>query len=434
MNRISLFRFSVSVALLTFGFLFIHSSFFQPVSTYTFTFIGTSLLFCWMCWLIFRVELPKNYLFACLGLVLLIRLSFLTVIPIGSDDVYRYMWDGKVQTSGLNPYLYAPNSDSLNHLHSVLLPASVNHPDIKTLYFPFSEWIFSLCYHMSGEAVWGYKLLLLFSEIAAIIGLILLTSRLQVPSKFVLLYALCPLSIFQFAIDSHLDELGFPFLIFSILAYLQRKTVLASCLLGLSLSIKPIGLVLLPILIFHEHIWKKRILLFFIPALIISFQFIPYLWNSNPLESLFTFAKHWTFNGVVFESLNLYFFNNQKTRLICALLLGLFLLFLSISKKSLFDKLYLSILLLLLFSPIVHPWYIAWLLIFLPIMQRWSGILYVVTASLTSLTILNYKLYGVWKQEPAILILEYLPVVAFLFFEIWNSQSTAALPDKNLRK
>jgi len=90
--------------------------------------------------------------------------------------------------------------------------------------------------------------------------------------------------------------------------------VLASCLLGLSLSIKPIGLVLLPILIFHEHIWKKRILLFFIPALIISFQFIPYLWNSNPLESLFTFAKHWTFNGVVFESLNLYFFNNQKNQ------------------------------------------------------------------------------------------------------------------------
>ena len=402
--------------------------------TYTFAFIGTSIFFCWMCWLIFRVDLPKDYIYYCLGLALLLQISFLTVSPIGSDDVYRYMWDGKVQTSGLNPYSYAPNSDSLNHLHSVLLPASVNHLDIKTLYFPFSEWIFSLCYQMSGEAIWGYKVILLFSEIATIIGLILLTSRLQIPSKFVLLYALCPLSLFQFAIDCHLDELGFPFLIFSILAYLQRKTTLASFLLGLSMSIKPVGLVLLPILIIHEQIWKKRILLLVIPALTISFQFIPYLLNSNPFEALFTFVKHWTFNGVVFESLNLYFFNNQKTRLICALLFGLFLLLLSMSKKPLFDKLYLSVLLLLLFSPVVHPWYVAWLMIFLPITQRWSGILYVATASLTSLTILNYKLFGVWKQEPAVLIIEYLPVIAFLFFELWTPQNTVALIDKTMEQ
>ena len=385
-----------------------------------------------MCWLIFRVDPPKDYIYYCLGLALLIRLSFLTVIPIGSDDVYRYMWDGKVQTSGLNPYLYAPNSDSLNHLHSVLLPVSVNHPDIKTLYFPFSEWIFSLCYHMSGEAIWGYKLILLFAEIASIIGLILLTGRLQIPFRFVLFYALCPLSIFQFAIDSHLDGLGFPFLIFGVLAYLQRKTVLASFLLGLSMSIKPVGLVLLPILIIHEQLWKKKILLSVIPALTLSFQFIPYLLNSNPFEALFTFVKHWTFNGFVFESLNLFFFNNQKTRIICAILLGLFFLILSVSKKPLFDKLYLSVLLLLLFSPVVHPWYIAWLMIFLPITQRWSGILYVATASLTSLTILNYKLFGVWKQESTVLIIEYLPVIVFFFFELWNSQSTAAVFNKNL--
>jgi len=302
------------------------------------------------------------------------------------------------------------------------------------LYFPFSEWIFSLCYQMSGEAIWGYKLILLFAEIAAIIGLFLLTSRLQIPSKFILFYAFCPLSIFQFAIDSHLDGLGFPFLIFGILAYLRKKTTLASLLLGLSMSIKPIGLVLLPILIIHEQHWGKRILLLVVPALTISFQFIPYLLNSNPLEALFTFAKHWTFNGIVFESLNLYFFNNQKTRLICALLFGLILLFVSVSKKPLFDRLYLSVLLLLLFSPVVHPWYIAWLIIFLPITQRWSGILYVATASLTSLTVLNYKLFGVWKQEPMVLIIEYLPVIVFLFFELWTSQNTTALFDKNMKE
>jgi hypothetical protein len=73
-------------------------------------------------------------------------------------------------------------------------------------------------------------------------------------------------------------------------------------------------------------------------------------------------------------------------------------------------------------------------MIFLPIIQRWSGILYVATASLTSLTILHYRLFGVWKQEPAVLIIEYLPVIIFLFFELWSPQITVALLDKNMKE
>jgi alpha-1,6-mannosyltransferase len=433
-KKTSLIYLSISITLLTFGFAAVRFSFLHPVVLYTITFIGTSIVFCWMCWLIFRIELPQNYLFICLGLALCIRLFFLSLSPIGSDDIYRYIWDGKVQTFGMNPYSYAPNADSLRHLHSDLLPSSINHPDLKTLYFPFSEWIFFLCYQISGEAVWGYKLILLLSEIAVIIGLFLLTRRLYLSSKYILFYAFCPLSVFQFAIDSHLDELGFPFLIFCLLAYFNKKTILASLLLGLSISLKPIGLVVLPILIIHEQTWKKRMILFILPLFIFLIQFLPYLFHSTPWDALFTFAKHWTFNGIVFESLNFYFLDNQKTRLICLLLLGLLLLLLYSSKKPIFDKLYLSVLLLLLFSPVVHPWYIAWLLLFLPITHQWSGILYVATASLTSLTILNYKLVGVWKQEPVVLLLEYLPVIVLLFYELRYPQSTAALLDKNVKE
>jgi hypothetical protein len=294
--------------------------------------------------------------------------------------------------------------------------------------------MFFLCYQICGEAFWGYKLMLLISEIAVIIGLWILIKQLHLSSKFILFYAFCPLSVFQFAIDSHLDGLGFPFLIFCLAAYIKRKTVIASLLIGLSISLKPVGLALLPILIIHEQCWKKKIYLSVIPSFIVIILFLPYLFHSTPWDALFTFAKHWTFNGVVFESLNLYFLNNQTTRTICVLLFGFLLLLLSISKKTLFDKLYLSVLLLLLFSPVVHPWYIAWLMIFLPITPRWSGILYVATASLTSLTIFNYKLFGVWKQDPVVLIIEYLPVIIFLFIELRNPQDTAALLEENLKE
>jgi hypothetical protein len=328
------------------------------------------------------------------------------------------LWDGKVQTFGINPYLYAPISDSLNHLHSALLPESINHPEMKTIYFPLSQWIFFICYQLSGEAIWGIKLILILTEIATIIGLILLLVRLELPSKFVLFYALCPLPIFQFAIDAHLDGLGFPLFIFSLLLYLRRRMMLSLFLLGLSISIKPIGLILLPILFLCERTWKKRMKIFAIPILTVALQFIPYLIYSNPFESLFTFSKHWTFNGIIFEFLNLLFMDNQKSRLICAILLGLSLIIVYFSKKQLFDKIYFSVLLLLLLSPVVHPWYVGWLTILLPITRQWSGIIFTALVSLTSLTVLNYKLYGVWEQSPLILIIEYLPVIIFLLLEL----------------
>ena len=33
-----------------------------------------------------------------------------------STDMYRYVWDGRVQQHGINPYLYAPSSEQLRSL------------------------------------------------------------------------------------------------------------------------------------------------------------------------------------------------------------------------------------------------------------------------------------------------------------------------------
>src|SRR4030042_416494 len=103
---------------------------------------------------------------------------------------------------------------------------------------------------MSGENVWGFKLLLLFSEIATLWGFVLLLARLHIPRKFIIMYLLCPLAIVSFAIDAHLDGLGLPLLIFSLLSYLNGKRLLSLLLLGASLSVKPVGLILLPLLFF----------------------------------------------------------------------------------------------------------------------------------------------------------------------------------------
>jgi alpha-1,6-mannosyltransferase len=391
---------------------------FKPIENFVIIYISTSLLFVLICFLILKTDLDFKEIAAFLFLGLLIRLSFINTSPIGSDDIYRYMWDGKVQAYGINPYSFTPNNDALQALHSNILPRLVNFPEYKTIYFPLSQWIFYSGYQLSGESYWGYKFLLLLFETLTILALFMLLKRTGLPQKFVLFYALCPLPIIHFSIDAHLDGFGLPLLLFSILLYLKEKKVLSLILLGLSLSIKPIGLLLMPILFLNEKNILERVKVLFIPFIAFFIQFIPYIFNSNPFEMFFIYAKNWTFNGLIFNIINIFINNNQTSRMICAALLILSLLPLFLSRKELISKFYYSIILLYIFSPVVHPWYIAWLAILLPIFPRWSGVLFIGLSSLTSITVLNYQLYGVWKDYTFVLIIEYLPLLVLTGWEL----------------
>jgi hypothetical protein len=377
-----------------------------------------SALYVVMAWGLFHIEIPEKSLLLIAGISLALRLSFITTNPIGSEDLYRYIWDGKVQAHGINPYLYTALDERLSFLHSQLLPAAMNHADLKTIYFPLSQWTFYACFQFSGEAVWGIKLVLLFAEVATMIGLYFLLNRLAIPKKFILLYSLCPLPIIQFAVDGHIDAVGLPLLIFSIYFLLKERKLLSLFLLGLSMSIKPVGLVLLPTFFLYEKGIGNKLKVVFIPLFIVVIQFLPYIFSSNPTETLFAFTKDWTFNGVVFESVNLYFNNNRPTRLLCAGLLGVAILLLNIKRKNLFDTLYFSVLLLMLFSPVVHPWYVTWVAVLLPIARRWSGIALAAGVSLTSFTIMNFRLTGIWEQYSIVLAVEYLPVLILLAVEL----------------
>ena len=61
-----------------------------------------------------------------------------------------------------------------------------------------------------------------------------------------------------------------------------------------------------------------------------------------------------------------------------------------------------------------------WLLIFLPSIRPWSGIIYAATASLTVFTVVGYRSSGVWEQHPLALAGEYLPVIVVLTLEVWR--------------
>jgi alpha-1,6-mannosyltransferase len=410
--------FLASVATVTAGLGALHVLPLPPAAALALVFIGSSAAYLWMCRETLRTGLPDGMVWVTLGLGILIRLSFFSSDPVGSDDVYRYVWDGKVQAAGINPYRCAPNDSALADLHSSLLPGAVNHPDMKTVYFPFSQWLFLLAYRIAGESLWGLKAMLLAAEAATMAGILLLLSHLKLPRRLVLLYALCPLPILAFALDAHVDGFGLPLLIFGLLYHLRGRPAIGLLLLGLSMSVKPVALVVLPVLFFQARTGADRTRIALLPLAVALLPFLPYALEINPVESLSTFAWHWLFNGAFFELVRSFTQDNQHARLICGAALGVSLVLLQFTRHDLLRKAALSVSLLLLFSPVVHPWYVTWLVVLLPVVPLRSGMVYAASVSLAIITLVEYRLTGAWEQHPIILVLEYAPVVALFLPEV----------------
>lgn len=403
-------------------FLFVMFHFINPIPITIFALvnISTSIIFLIICFMIFKVDLSFNNIAIITIIGLLLRLSFINLETVGSEDIYRYIWDGKVQANSINPYLYSANDSALVHLHSEILPSKMNFAHMKTIYFPLSQWIFYIGYKLSCENVWGYKLLLFLAELLTIVFLYLLIKKRSMDPKYILFYVLAPLPIIHFSLDGHVDGFGLPLFVISILLYFADKKILSAVFLGLSLSIKPVGLVLIPILFLNEKKLIDKIKFAVIPFIVFALQFLPYIFNSNPFEAFLTYTKHWMFNGFIFNIVNSLIHNNQTSRMICGIMLALVLSFFYFRKREIDLKIYFAVLLLMIFSPVVHPWYIAWLGVLVPLTQKWSGIFFVALSSLTTVTVMNYQLYGVWIDYWWVLLIEYLPVIIFMLIELFK--------------
>ncbi|MFA7421168.1 MAG: hypothetical protein WCZ90_15910 [Melioribacteraceae bacterium] len=407
------------------GFFFFDLT--KPITLYSAIWIGLSILYLCFSYSIMKWEPTTKLFYFLVYAGVLVRLFFIISQPIGSDDVYRYMWDGKIQDAGINPYLYKPVDEGLNSLHSDILPSKMNFQNMKTIYFPLSQWLFYLGYKVSGEAVWAYKLLLLLSEILTIFLLFKILVKLKIETKFILLYVLAPLPIIQFALDAHLDGFGLPLLLAFIYYYLNDRKIISAIFLGLSFSIKPVGVLILPILFLREKKITDKLYMCAIPFIAFAVQFLPYIFTSNPFEAFIIYTRNWFYNGLVFNLLNSFIHNNQISRLWCSILLCISLSPVYFIKKNFIDKIYFAVLLLMIFSPVVHPWYIAWTLILAIVAQKWSGIYFAAAASLTSLTVLNYQLNGVWKDYQLVQIAEYVPVMFLIVYEFLKSKKENTL-------
>ena len=104
----------------------------------------TFLILSYLVWRFLREHVPaqRRLLLPIAAFGLLFRLTLLPHAVIGSDDIYRYLWDGKVAAAGINPFAFTPTDPHLSHLATVDLPSKVNHPELRSVYPALAQLLF----------------------------------------------------------------------------------------------------------------------------------------------------------------------------------------------------------------------------------------------------------------------------------------------------
>ncbi len=345
---------------------------------------------------------------------LLFRATLLPSLPTLSDDIYRYVWDGRVQASGINPYRYAPASEALAHLRDNEIYPKINHPDVSTIYPPLAEALFLGCYALF-PSLWTVKIALVGIDLLAawfLLGLIRLYD--QHPGQL-LIYLWNPLLVVEVAGSGHVDILGAAFVVVALL-YLQiggyGRAVGA---LGLSFLAKFFALCLVPVFWRWmcvrgrgEEGWRGRlqamvrptkawpVLVF--PAVVLV-GYLPYADAGEGLfRGLLTYAAHWEFNAPVYGLLKTLLDSGTAARTAIAALFGCAALALTLGWGPPIQAGYLLTGLFLWLTPTLHPWYLVWILPFLVFYRSPAWLAFTGLVVLSYQVLIRYGAEGVWEE------------------------------------
>jgi hypothetical protein len=178
------------------------------------------------------------------------RLSPLFAEPFLSSDIYRYVWDGIVQHAHISPYRYVPGDPALAFLrasHQQIFDHINRRDYAHTIYPPLAQMLFYVVTAIS-PTVRIMKFAMVLFEAITTVALIALLKDLGRRPEQVLLYAWCPLPIWEIAGSGHLDSAAMAFIALALLARLRRRPLATGVLLGIAVMIKFYPLVLFPAL------------------------------------------------------------------------------------------------------------------------------------------------------------------------------------------
>lgn len=341
---------------------------------------------------------PRKQAITFWSVAIALRLLALPLEP--GDEFWRYQWEGKIQQAGFNPYVTAPDDPTLAQMRAAFPHFyKISHRDYRAIYPPGAELLFKTLGRFSTGPLL-YKLLFAVADLATAAVLLLLVrggSRYAAAAW----YAWNPLVVYSFAGAAHLDSLMILPMLAGILFLVRQEetndsglkwsfALIAAALFGLAISLKLIPLLLLPLCLFALG-WRAFALAFsvIIPAVLSLIYGYPQidLW-----KSLGDFASVSRLNDLFWWIIEETYWPNYRQEnyhynvIIISVVLALSILFSRNWRRGMLWVLGAALIL----SPVLHPWYLTWIL---PL-AAWR---YAQPWQMLSVTLFTYYLF--WNER-----------------------------------
>lgn len=355
-----------------------------------------------------------------LSIILFFAVAFrLLMIPMDpvvlSKDVYRFIWDGRVQRHGINPYRYPPADDALKTLRDEQIYPNINRKASPTVYPAGAQIFFRMAYALVGDSVHGFKALMVFFDILTLLALIALLRVYGYEANRLIVYAWNPLAIWEIAYSGHLEGITVFLMVAAFLAYALRRRIPAVVILTLASAIKLYPAILLAAMVNRGQIIKSMLAF----SLTFGLLYLPYLsagrklsgflpvYLKSPYESFNLGLKYLIMR--LFPGLNYYVLSQVFMLALAAA--GLFVFFkIKQNDQVLRYAFILTGLLMLLMPAALHPWYVILVIPFLAFYPSPAWLLFTGTVTLSYLKYVTAQgIMPTW-----VLLAEYLPLFTIL--------------------
>ena len=327
---------------------------------------------------------PRRLFTAAMLLAVAFRLPP-AIAPVGVDsDMVRYLWDGRVQTLGYNPYAILPNDPALAHTHvdgSARMPSRND----RTPYPPAAQLFFRMVVTISDSTL-AMKLALVLCDLLAIAVLRRWLAATGRSEWLTLTYAWNPLVVLEVSHSGHIDALGALCIVAAAYWLTVRRTLLATLAFVLAIATKLVPIVLAPL--FVGRIRRRDAVA---GVILLALLYLPFSSGSDvPLGAVPNVVQRVRFNGPVFALLSSLAFPRMAAAV--ALILAVSAAMIARLRSSAADPAAWAwpMAIAIACAPVVYPWYLLYLTPFL---------FTAATLPLTVWAVSVLPVYEVWRQS-----------------------------------
>ncbi len=349
--------------------------------------------------------LPRRGLLLALGLGLLWRAVLVAAPPLLSTDINRYVWEGRVQLHGGNPYRWSDRPESPRWV-SLRDPVydGLNHKDYTAVYPPLFVLATGAVVAVHDSFTW-MKAFMVACEMATLGLLALVLKRRALPPERLLVLAWSPLALVEIAGSGHNEAFAMFWLALALLALDADRPLVSALAAGAGFMSK-----LLPGLV--AAAWARRYRWWHVlaAAALSAALVVPFLsGRQTMLLSLTKYSRFWTFNETLFAPLELVLGTHQAAVRAGALITLALALVLAWRRTEPVAAALAVVVVSLLLSPNVLPWYALWLVPLLVVRDEPAALLFTGTVSLAYLVYPGWQSGELWKLSWPWRALEYGP-------------------------